>query len=87
VVRGSWPVFTLLTALAMVGLLFTGAYILKGIAKVLHGPLNNHWIGHLSEITAREAFVITPLMILMLWIGIWPSWILEVINRAVETLF
>lgn len=87
VVRGSWPVFTFLTALAMLGLLFTGAYILKGIAKVLHGPINHHWIGHLSEINAREAFVITPLMIMMLWIGIWPSWILEVINRAVETLF
>ena len=87
VVRGSWPVFTLFTALAMLGLLFTGAYILKGISKVLHGPINKNWIGHLSEITAREAFVITPLMILMLWIGIWPAWILEVINRAVEMIF
>jgi len=87
VVRGSWPVFTLYTALAMIGLFFTGAYILKGIGKVLHGPLNKHWLGHVSEINAREAFVITPLMILMLLIGVWPSWILEVINRAVEMVF
>jgi NADH-quinone oxidoreductase subunit M len=87
VVRGSWPVFTLFTALSMLGLFFTGAYILKGIKQVLHGPLNEHWIGHLSEINAREVFVITPLMVLMLVIGIWPSWILEVINRAVSMLF
>jgi NADH-quinone oxidoreductase subunit M len=87
VIRGSWPVFTLYTALAMIGLLFTGAYILKGIAKVLHGPINNHWIKHLSEITAREAFVIAPLMVLMLSIGIWPAWIVDVINRAVEMVF
>jgi NADH-quinone oxidoreductase subunit M len=73
VVRGSWSIFTLFTALSMIGLLFTGAYILKGIAKVLHGPLNESWIGHLSEINAREVFVIVPLMILMLWIGIWPA--------------
>ena len=87
VVRGSWPIFTVYTAIAMLGLLFTGAYILKGIKKVLHGPLNEHWIGHLSEINAREVFVIVPLMILILWIGIWPAWILNVINHAVVVLF
>lgn len=87
VVRGSWPVFTLATALGMIGLFFTGAYILKGIKQVLHGPLNEHWVGHLSEINARELFVIVPLMVLILWIGVWPSWILGVINNAVVSLF
>ncbi|MGZ9140118.1 MAG: complex I subunit 4 family protein, partial [Nitrospira sp.] len=43
VVRGTWPILTLYTAISMIGLLFTGAYILKGIKKVLHGPLNEHW--------------------------------------------
>lgn len=83
VVRGSWPIFQVFTALAMIGLLFTGAYILKGIKNVLHGPLNTKWVGHLSEINMREIFVIVPLMILMLWIGVWPAWILEVINKAI----
>ncbi len=87
VVRGAWPVFTLFTALSMIGLFFTGAYILKGIFKVLHGPLNAHWIGHISEINGRELFVIIPLMVLMLWIGIWPAWILNVINDAMRMLF
>ena len=87
VVRGSWPIFALFTALSMLGLLFTGGYILKGIAKALHGPLNERWIGHLSEINAREVFVIVPLMILMLWIGVWPNWILSVINHAVAMIF
>ncbi len=87
VVRGSWPVFTLFTGLSMIGLLFTGAYILKGISKVLHGPLNEHWAGHLSEINTREILVIAPLMALMLSIGVWPNWILGVINRAVTMLF
>jgi NADH:ubiquinone oxidoreductase subunit 4 (subunit M) len=53
----------------------------------LHGPLNEHWVGHISEINAREIFVIVPLMVLILWIGIWPSWILNVINDAVKMLF
>ncbi|MBN1149246.1 MAG: NADH-quinone oxidoreductase subunit M [Anaerolineales bacterium] len=90
VVRGSWGVgwvFPVFTTLAMIGLFFTGAYILKGIKQVLQGPLNEHWAGRISEINARELFVITPLMVLMLWIGVWPAWILGVINTAVAKLF
>jgi NADH-quinone oxidoreductase subunit M len=87
VVRGVWPIFTLFTALSMIGLFFTGAYILKGLKMTLHGPLNERWIGHLSEINARELLVITPLMVMMLWIGVWPAWILDLINKANLMLF
>jgi NADH-quinone oxidoreductase subunit M len=87
VVRGAWPIFTLYTALAMIGLFFTGAYILKGIKKVLHGPLNEHFAGHVTEINFREIVVITPLLVLILWIGIWPSWILTVIDKAMSLFF
>jgi len=87
VVRGAWPVFAAATALAMIGLFFTGAYILKAIKMVLHGPLNERWLGHLTEINTREVLIIAPLMALMLAIGVWPAWILDVINRAVKLLF
>jgi NADH-quinone oxidoreductase subunit M len=90
VVRGSWPVMTLYTAIAMIGLLFTGAYILKGIKSVLHGPLNEHWahgIHKLTEINLREIIVMAPLMVLILVIGIYPAWILGVINQGIMMLF
>ncbi len=87
VVRGVLPVFTAATALSMIGLFFTGAYILKALKMVLHGPLNEHWRGHMSEINTREVLVIAPLMVLMLVLGIWPSWLLEMINRAVMMWF
>ncbi len=87
VVRGAWPIFTLFTALSMIGLLFTGAYILKGIASTLHGPLNEKWKGHLSDISGREILVLAPLVVLMLWLGLWPAWLLSVINQAVVGLF
>jgi NADH-quinone oxidoreductase subunit M len=90
VVRGAFPILTLYTAISMLGLLFTGAYILKGIKKVLHGPVNEHWAHgehKLTEINTREILVMAPLMALILWIGIWPAWILDVINKAVVMLF
>ena len=44
-------------------------------------------MGHVTEINLREIVVIAPLMVLMLWIGIWPNWILDVINKAMAMLF
>ncbi len=86
VVRGAWPIFTLVTAGAMLGLLMTGAYILKGILKVLHGPVNAKWAGHALEIAPREVIAIAPLMVLMLLIGVWPMWLVDVINATVTRL-
>lgn len=82
VVRGAWPVLTLATALSAIGLLFTGAYTLKALRDVLHGPLEKRWTGHLTDISFREILVMVPLMVLILIIGLWPSWILGVINQA-----
>ncbi|HNB42085.1 MAG TPA: NADH-quinone oxidoreductase subunit M [Anaerolineales bacterium] len=90
IVRGSYQPLTIYTAIAMLGLLFTGAYILKGIKKVLHGPMNEHWAHgehKLTEINLREILVMVPLMALMLLTGIWPMWILDIINKAVTALF
>ncbi len=90
VVRGTYPLLTPYTTISMLGLLFTGAYILKGIKKVLHGPLNEQWAHgehKLTEISPREVIVMTPLLALILLIGIWPAWILDVINKAVVMLF
>jgi NADH-quinone oxidoreductase subunit M len=86
VVRGAWGVFTLQLAISMLGLLMTGAYILKGIGQTLHGPLKPEWRG-LTEMTFREHLVIWPLMILMLTLGVWPQWLLAVINDTVTKLF
>ena len=108
VVRGTWPIFPTMTALSMIGLFFTGAYTLKALWKVLHGPLNANWTSAahlhespkvkgkqsavhahahvLSEIDLRELVVIAPLMLLILVIGIWPTWILDMINQAVLSM-
>jgi NADH-quinone oxidoreductase subunit M len=86
VVRGAFPVFTWLTVLSMIGLLFTGSYILKGIRAVLHGPFNMKWRDTNLEIERRELVAIAPLMILMLITGLAPNWILATINGSVTQM-
>jgi NADH-quinone oxidoreductase subunit M len=87
VVRGAWPIYTGLTVVAMLGLLFTGGYILKGIRATLHGPFNMHWRDYNLEIDRREFIAIAPLMVLMLVTGIAPNWVLSVINASVTRIF
>ncbi|MCA9897576.1 MAG: NADH-quinone oxidoreductase subunit M [Anaerolineales bacterium] len=86
IVRGSWSFFTVQLAISMLGLLMTGAYILKGIGETLHGPVKKEWL-KLPDMTLREHFVIWPLMALMLSLGIWPQWILVFINDTITKLF
>ncbi|HEX7556083.1 MAG TPA: NADH-quinone oxidoreductase subunit M, partial [Leptolinea sp.] len=87
VVRGAWSVFPVATILSMIGLFFTGAHILKALKMVLQGPLNERWSGKLPEMRADEIAIIAPLMILMLANGIWPAWLLEMINKAAMAIF
>jgi NADH-quinone oxidoreductase subunit M len=88
VVSGAWPVFTFITALSMIGLLMTGAYVLKAIQKVLHGPVNRELLHHaaMPDINRREVIALAPLLVLMLAIGVWPYWLMTVINDSVMKL-
>ena len=82
VARGSWNIFTVQLAISMLGLLMTGAYILKALGETLHGPVKEEWQG-LRDMTFREHLVVWPLMVLMLTLGVWPQWILVFINDTV----
>lgn len=92
IVAGSFRIFPVMVLLSMIGLLFTGAYILKGLQKVLHGPVNEEWREyheneHSLEIEYREMIALAPLAVLMLITGLYPNWILPVIDGTVTDLF
>jgi NADH-quinone oxidoreductase subunit M len=85
ITRGAWGPFRIQIVLSMLGLLMTGGYILKGIGFTLHGEANPKW-QDLKDMNLREHLVIWPLMILMLSLGIWPQWILAIINDTVTKI-
>jgi NADH-quinone oxidoreductase subunit M len=59
---------------------------LKGILHTLHGPVNPKWIGHRLEISPREVIAVAPLMALLVVIGVWPAWLVSVINATVTRM-
>ena len=55
---------------------------------MLHGPRNEERAVydrdvHRLEITVREVVAVVPLMVLMLATGLYPNWIMPVINSGV----
>jgi NADH-quinone oxidoreductase subunit M len=86
VIAGTWWIFPAFVAISMLGLFLTGAYILRALRAVLHGPINPHWIGHRLEIELREVVALAPLAVLILVTGIWPNWIMPVINQTFARL-
>ncbi|NDJ75864.1 MAG: NADH-quinone oxidoreductase subunit M [Chloroflexi bacterium] len=92
IVSGAFRTYPVYVLLSMLGLLVTGIYILKGIQKLLHGPYNEQWAAyheneHSLEIERREVIALAPLVVLMLVTGLYPNWVLEVINDGVVTFF
>jgi len=85
--QGAGQIYTLFVALGMIGVLFAGAYTLKVIRQILQGPIREEWQGYRLEISVREMLAIAPIVVLILITGVYPNWIMQVINGTVSHLF
>jgi NADH-quinone oxidoreductase subunit M len=83
--RGSFPLATWATALAIIGLLATAIFILTILQRVFSGPLNARW-STLSDLTISERLALLPPIAIMFVLGIYPQLVLGVINRTVTNI-
>ncbi len=70
---GSFPTFTWLTGIAVLGVLLTAGYFLRMVQRVFLGEFNEKWEGKLPDMKFREIFTIVPLAVLMIAIGFYPK--------------
>jgi len=75
-----YPVFAVLAAAALV---LSAVYVLWTYQRMMNGPLaeGNR---NLTDLRARELVVVTPLIALLLVLGVYPKVALDVINPAVN---
>ena len=83
--KGAFPIVTLVTSLATIGLLITAVFLLGMMQKVCFGPLNEIWAG-LRDMSGREIVIGAVLMFFMFWIGIYPGPMIHASNAAVLQL-
>jgi NADH-quinone oxidoreductase subunit M len=83
VLAGAFRAEPVLGALAAFGMVLGAAYMLWMIQRVFFGPAGPSSEG-LTDITAREALLVLPLAILIVWIGVNPEPFLGLINDTTE---
>jgi NADH-quinone oxidoreductase subunit M len=73
------------TALAFLGILITAALFLRAFQRVFLGPYNSP-AGKIGDITVVEGAAIVPLVVATVIIGIFPRFMLDVIEPASRTV-
>ena len=67
---------------ATAGIILAALYILLLVQRTIHGPVGERVRGF-RELNAREAWSVAPLVALILFLGVYPKPVLDVINPAV----
>jgi len=70
------------TAFAASGVIFAAVYLLWMYQRVVFGEVKNQSLNGLKDMNAREIFVMIPIFIFIVWIGIYPSTFLKVSEKT-----
>ena len=75
ILMGSYDSYKILTSIAAFGVVLAAIYMLWAYQRIFTGPISNDKNENLNDLNIRETLSIAPLMLLMLFIGIYPSYI------------
>jgi len=75
-----------LVAISVLGVVLGATYMLRMVQRVFLGEFNLQKWGGLTEINLREIITVTPLMLLTLYIGVYPKPLADLMNATLENL-
>jgi NADH-quinone oxidoreductase subunit M len=90
---GSWQASRKLTILATIGLVGATIYSLRIVQKIFYGGMNandSHTSDHglssgtsMPDLSIREKFILVPMVIVIVWLGLFPQLVLNTSRDAV----
>jgi NADH-quinone oxidoreductase subunit M len=80
--RASWPVGVLATS----GIVLAAVYMLRMYQQVVFGEIRHEAVRTLSDLGPREVATLVPLLVLIVWIGVYPKPFLAVTDATVTKL-
>jgi len=72
--------------LAVSTVILAAAYLLWMFQRVMHGPITNEKIRSFKDLNLREIIYLSPIIIMIVWMGIYPRPFLSKMKPSVEAL-
>lgn len=83
---GAYKASTWVAALIATGMVLGAAYMLYLYRRVVFGELTKEHLMKIADLDRREILIFAPLVIIVLWMGIYPASFLDVIDASVVNL-
>ena len=86
VLMGIFQVNTWIAMFATTGVILSAAYALWLYRRVVMGDLIKESLRTISDMTTRERFIMAPLVVMTLLLGVYPALVLDIIGPSVAAL-
>jgi len=83
---GVFQVNTWVAAVATSGVILSAAYALYLYRRVVMGDLIKESLKSITDMNTRERAIFAPLVLMTLWLGIYPSLVTDIIGPSVAAL-
>jgi NADH-quinone oxidoreductase subunit M len=83
---GAYKVSTWATLIATTGIIFGAGYMLYLYRRIAFGPQVNADAAAMQDIDGREMWLLAPIAVVVLWMGVYPETFLAPIRRDVATI-
>jgi NADH-quinone oxidoreductase subunit M len=84
VLLGAFQTHPWAAAIATSGVIFAAAYLLWALQRIIYQRLDKPENQALKDLTPREYAIVVPLIVMILWIGLYPKPFLDRIESSVE---
>jgi NADH-quinone oxidoreductase subunit M len=86
IMLGTFQANTWVAALITTGIILGAAYMLWLYRRVIFGKLEKEDLKHLLDLSPREVAIFVPLLLIVLWMGIYPSSFTSIMGPSVQRL-
>ena len=86
VLVGSFKPYPVATTIAATGVIFAAAYLLWAIQRILFNKLDKPENEHIPDLNWREVALIAPLIVVIIWLGVYPAPVLRRMETASQAL-
>ena len=86
VLVGAFQANSWVALLTAIGMILGAAYMLYLYRRVIFGTLTKDALKKITDLTPREVAVFAPLIVLVVWMGVYPDSFLSIMHASVEQL-